>query len=227
MDELPRPGTAVHLALGGQTWRTTVAAAGPEGLLLSLGEIAPAELLELESGQRLACRFHEAQALCTFGAVLEGQVRTESGDCLQLALAGPVERRQRRQHVRVSLKVPLQLRLPLRNDALTRARHAQEFILECWVQALAVNLSAGGFRALLTLPRHHSVALHKEGRVRMDFAGLRLRDRGLLFLRRDWSSDQAQIIYMFADLAPDEIDRIESYSLDWLHAAGAERGEER
>lgn len=227
MDELPRPGTAVHLAVDDRTWRTELVEAGPDGLLLSLGETAPPELLRLESGLHLTCRYHESQAVCTFTGTLLGSVRHGELDCLRLALDQPVARSQRRQHARVTVRIPLHLRLPLRNEALSQSL-GRDFILDCWVQATALNISAGGFRAALVLPRQHVVANHRQATARFELAGLHFHDRPLNFIRRDWSSEEPLHIYMFADLQQGEIEAIESFSVKAQRAGNArENGEER
>jgi hypothetical protein len=109
----------------------------------------------------------------------------------------------------------MQLRLPLRNEALTRSR-GREFIQMCWVSATTLNISAGGFRAVLTLPRHHVVANHREAHVRFELAGERFRDRRLTFIRRESAYDEPVLAYSFADLSPEEVGRIEDFNLGRL-----------
>jgi hypothetical protein len=219
MDELPRPGAPILLAVAGQTWRTQLLEGDEASLLVSLGEMPPAQLLSMELGTRVSCRFHDQQALSTFESTLRGLVQSNGQMCLMLERPGRITRSQRRQYVRVDVKVEMQLRLMLRNDALTRAR-GQEFTQLCWVQAMAVNISAGGFRATLSLPALHSVVAHREAHVRFELGGERFRDRRVAFLRRD-PGDEAVFIYTFADLSRAEIERIEGINLSRLHAGAS------
>lgn len=216
MENPPPPGTAVLLAVGGQTWRTELWSAEGASLRLSLGEMPPLELLRLDPGMRVSCRYHDSQALCTFESAVLGQATVEGRRLLELASPVQVSRNQRRRHLRVARRVPLKVRLPLRNDALSKAC-SREFILSCWVEGVAVNVSAGGLRAVLRLPRHHAVAPHGEALVRLELGGEVLHDRRLAFVRRDWSTDEVVLVYAFADLSRQEAERIEGFNLNWLH----------
>lgn len=216
MEHAPRPGMAVLLAVGGQTWRTEMWSLDPAALTLSLGEMPPLDLLRLDPGARVSCRYHETQALCVFDSTVLGQETREGRRLLALAVPAQVARNQRRRHIRVARRVPLKLRLPLRNEALGKAR-GREFTMVCWVEGVAVNISAGGLRVVLHLPRQHTVAQHAEARVRLEVGGERLRDRRLSFIRRDWSTDEVVLVYAFADLSPAEAERLEHSNLSWLH----------
>jgi len=89
------------------------------------------------------------------------------------------------------------------------------------VEAVAVNISAGGLRVVLRLPRGHAVAQHAEALVRLDVGGEHLRDRRLSFIRRDWSTDDVMLVYAFADLSPEEAERLEHSNMSWLHQQGS------
>jgi hypothetical protein len=216
MDHAPRPGTAVLLAVGSQTWRTELWGLDGSTLTLSLGEMPPLDLLRMDPGTHVSCRYHDTQALCTFDSTVLGQETREGRRLLALSAPGQVARNQRRRHLRVSRSVPLKLRLPLRNEALGKAR-GREFVMGCWVEGVAVNISAGGLRVVLRLPRGHAVAHHAEALVRMEVGGERLRDRRLSFIRRDWSTDDVVLVYSFADLSPVEAERLEHSNMSWLH----------
>ena len=216
MDSPPRPGSAILLAVGGQIWRTALWRVEEDSLLLSLGEIPPVELLRLDSGLKVSCRYHESQVLCTFDSSVRGHGLEDGQHLLEVATPPQVSRNHRRRHLRVVRHVPLKLRLPLRNDALTKLR-GKDFIQLCWIEAVAVNISAGGLRAVLSLPRHHSVAQHPEAKVRLELGGEVLHDRRLTYVRRDWSTDDVVLVYAFADLSHEEAERIEGYNLSWLN----------
>ncbi len=215
MDNTPRPGMAILLAVGGQTWRTEFVGLEEGALQLSLGEMPPLELLRLDPGTKVSCRYHDSQALCLFDTTVRGQLHEKERHLLELEAPSQVARNQRRRHLRVSRHVPMTLRLPLRNEALSKVR-GKEFVMNCWVEAVAVNISAGGMRMLLRLPRQHSVAQHREAHVRFELGGEVFRDRRLTFVRRDWSSDDVVLVYEFADLNRDEAERIEGFNLSWL-----------
>ncbi|MFA7329893.1 MAG: hypothetical protein WC326_02355 [Candidatus Delongbacteria bacterium] len=216
MDNPPRPGTAILLAVGGQTWRTELAGLEQGALQLSLGEMPPLELLRLDPGTKVSCRYHDSQALCIFDTTVRGQLHEAERHLLELEAPPQVARNQRRRHLRVSRRVPMTLRLPLRNEALGKVR-GREFVMTCWVEAVAVNISAGGMRMLLHVPRQHSVAQHRDAHVRFELGGEVFRDRRLTFVRRDWSTDDVVLVYEFADLSRDEAERIEGFNLNWLH----------
>jgi hypothetical protein len=217
--KIPPPGTAILLVVGEQTWRTKLVLGGSDGLLLDVGDLVPESLRALTLGRMMQCRYHETESLTTFQCAFKGFQR--SADRRELLLLGEpdsVVRNQRRQHVRVSRKIPIQLQLKLRNDQLSRSL-GKEYAYKCWVEGEAINISAGGFRAALSLPMHHSVANHRDALIRFDLNDRRFRDRRLDFIRRDWSSEENIIVYRFGDLSHDEIVWLEQNNSSWLHNA--------
>lgn len=225
MESLPRPGTPVLLAVGGLTFRMVLLEADEHRLVLSMGEVPPLELTRLEPEAAVTCRFHDGAVLGVFQTRVRGRVAAGAREGLELECPTQVTRSARRQHMRVSRRVPMQLRLPLRNDDLSRFR-GRDFVQLCWVQATTVNIGAGGFRAMLVLPRHHSVVPHREARVRFELAGERFLDRVLNFIRRDWTNDETLLAYSFTDLSPAEMERIEGFNLSWMQAGQASEPKE-
>jgi hypothetical protein len=218
MDALPMVGTPVLLELEGVTWRLElVASVFPDArvLRLALGEMPPLELMRLEKGRRVACRFHEGQILGAFEGRVAGVVKEDGRAILELDRPASISRSPRRKHVRVNRHVAMKLRLPLRNEALGRAL-GKDFTMLCWVQATAVNISAGGVRVVLELPRHHSAAPHREAVLRFDLSELHIHDRKVNLVRRDWSTGDTVMIYTFVDLSPEEVQAIEAHNMNWL-----------
>jgi len=223
MDALPMAGTPILLELDGGTWRLELVEHLPPServLRLALGEMPPLELTRLEPGRRVACRFHEGETLGAFESRVSGLVKVDGRQQLELERPHSISRSPRRKHVRVNRRLAMKVRLPLRNEALCRAV-GREMVMDCWVQATAVNISAGGFRVVLELPRHHSVAPHREARVRFDLAELHILDRRVNLVRRDWSTGETVLVYAFLDLSPAETAGIEAFNLNWLGTAPA------
>lgn len=223
MDALPVAGTPILLELEGSTWRLELTQAllpSERVLRLSLGEMPPLELTRLEKGRRVNCRFHEGEILGAFESRILGHAQDDGCSILELERPQSISRAPRRKHVRVNRRLAMKLRLPLRNEALGRSL-GHEWVMSCWVQATAVNISAGGFRVVLDLPRHHEVATHREALVRFDLADIHIHDRPVGLVRRDWSSSETILVYAFADLSPAEVAGIEAFNLNWLGTSPA------
>lgn len=217
-------GMALLIEHEGSTWRTQVANAA-DPLLVFLGDLIPEELAGLPTGTRLACRFHLPMGIVRFESSVLGRQRDGGRECLRLAPPERVAQEQRRQHLRVSRKLPLHLRLSLKNEALSRAK-GRDFLYDCWIEAVALNISAGGLSALLHLPRGHAVAPHKQALVRFELSERGFKDKALTFVRRDWNQDETILVYQFASLVPEETDWIERHNLRWMQRLpGAETPE--
>jgi len=217
-------GTPLLLERAGRTWRTEIVAAG-DPLLVALGDLAPADLAGLPAGTALVGRYHTRDGVVRFETAVLGLQRHAGADCLRLAPPERVDRQQRRKHLRVARRLPVQLRLPLRNDALSKAK-GRDMQYDCWIEAVAVNIGAGGFRVLLKLPRAHSVAPHRQASVRFTLEDRLFRDKTLRFLRRDWGHDDPLLVYAFAGLDAEETAWIERHNLRWMQpASGAAKPE--
>jgi c-di-GMP-binding flagellar brake protein YcgR len=207
-------GAGLLIEHGGRTWRTQVVIGG-EPLLVSVGELIPADLAALPAGTRLDCRLHDANGVLRFESRVLGRQAHGRLDCLRLSDPARQSHQQRRQHLRVTRRLPVKLRLPLKNETLSRAK-GREMLFDCWVEALALNLSAGGLRLLLQLPRQHAVAPHRRAQLRFELGGREFRDKPLNFVRRDWSQDETLLVYQFAALDPGESEWIEAHNLRWV-----------
>lgn len=214
MSEGLHPGMALLIEHAGRTWRTEVVRAS-DPLRVHLGDLVPEELADLPAGTTLACRFHRPEGVVRFDSNVLGRCKDEGRECLSLAPPEHMASEKRRRHLRISRRIDMRLRLPLKNDALSRAK-GRDYLYDAWIEAVAVNISAGGFRARLELPRHHSPAPHRQALVRFELEGRAFKDCALVFVRRDWNQDETIHVYQFASLDDEATDWIERHNLRWM-----------
>jgi c-di-GMP-binding flagellar brake protein YcgR len=217
MSQSLHEGATLILDRQGRTWRTTLVRQLMGYLLVDVGDLVPVELEALKKGTFLTVRSHEQEALLLFETTVIGLVEIRGKHLLKLDLPLNLERRQRRKHLRVTRRLPVQLFLRLKNDFISR-NHAEIFSYDCWVEATAVNVSAGGLRILLNLPKRHSVLSSDQVRISCHFDDLRLQKRPLKWLRRDSSTEDVVLVFTFIDLNPIETEQLEKQNLRWLSA---------
>ena len=210
-----KTGMTLMIQSGLQTWRTRVERIEDDDVVLDAGSLLPDELTELEPASRLTCRFHLSHSVCSFESSFLGIEEGEEQDWVRIQAPRSISQHQRRQHPRAARRMPIKMRLPLFNRPLSRSRD-RDYIFICWVEGTALNISAGGFKAELNLPRGHKISPHDVAEITLELDGLKLNRRSVRWLRIDWSTDEPLQVYTFEDLEQAEIDVINQNNQHWL-----------
>ena len=207
-------GLILLIQHGRRTWRTQLTVVGASTLKLDAGSMLPKELLHMQRGTPLTCRYHLNAATCYFDTHFLGLEGTGAQTRILITAPENITLRQRRQHLRAARMTPVALRVPILNKALSRGENRISY--NCWVPGVALNVSAGGLKAMLELPLKHDILPHKEAWLNMRIDGLDLRSRILRWVRVDMSTEKTVQIYAFSDLSHSEMEAIENLNLRWL-----------
>jgi hypothetical protein len=207
-------GQTLILQNASTTWRTAFIKKDDDFYYLDMGSLILNDLESLERGTVLECRYHLSRAMCEFEATFAGFEEIGGLKMIKITVPVNVTEVQRRSHIRLTTRMNVHLRLPLLNIALSRSR-GKKMVFGCWVEGVAVNLGAGGFRAELKLPRGHEVYGHKRALINFGLAGRFFEERELGWIRQETNTDEVVHVYEFKDLTQEDMDYIENHNSRW------------